>query len=81
MPRFTAMQKSAKKTEKTDDKIRRMVRNIALAISMIVWFAVPYIAVDILTFYQQPSVFQMVTNQVLYWSSVFESIKLHMCWL
>lgn len=37
MPRFTAMQKSAKKTEKTDDKIRRMVRNIALAISMLFW--------------------------------------------
>lgn len=70
----TAVQKPAKEVKKTEYKTHWTIRNAALAISIILWFAAPYIAVDLFSFYQQPTGFQIVIDRVPRLASRFESV-------
>lgn len=72
-PHSDMVQKPQKEMDASDDFIRCLIRILALVISILLWFFAPYIAVDLFTFYQQPTAFQVVTNQVFYWGSLLES--------
>lgn len=73
-PRGDAGQNSPEEADNAGNKIRCRIRTAAIAVSMILWFAAPYIAVDLFTFYQQPTAFQIITNRVPHWAPLLESM-------
>lgn len=72
-PERSALERAAEGQNGVSENRRRM-RMVVYVASILLWLFAPYMAVDLFTFYQQPTAFQIVTNQVAYLGSLFESL-------